>query len=210
MEGLKEGLKEEFIRLTKLTGWSQVEIARRLDYTPQTINGIITGAANPSKAMMRLFRDIIAQERPDLIGGESKYPERSESVVEISDADLQDLQQLKVLREKHPERYLAIKTLMPPIDSKDLPVPVPPKDVRYKVRRSGTNLMLNSEAIDRAAAAGSSAIFEQVVGKRANPPAESSPSSGTDGPGAHTSGPSRNTRKPSETAPVPPKPHPKK
>lgn len=61
-----QALKREFCELARRSGWSQAEIARRLDYTRGGINGIVTGRAVPSRALVQHFRLVLAAERSEL------------------------------------------------------------------------------------------------------------------------------------------------
>jgi transcriptional regulator with XRE-family HTH domain len=57
-------LKDQFIRLFELSGWSQAEAARQLKSERATINGIVTGEANPSEPLLELLRLKLEVEKP--------------------------------------------------------------------------------------------------------------------------------------------------
>ena len=56
------GLKHKFIELFSSSGWSQAEVARRLEMTRGGVNGIVTGDAVPSPAAVKLFEMILESE----------------------------------------------------------------------------------------------------------------------------------------------------
>lgn len=58
--------KSEFIRLFHKSGWSQAEIARKLDLTRGGVNGIITGSTVPSEATLKHFRlTLLLEGKPE-------------------------------------------------------------------------------------------------------------------------------------------------
>ena len=57
-------LKKEFLNLFEASGWSQAEVARKLEMTRGGINGIVTGETVPSVATVKLFRLILQGEKP--------------------------------------------------------------------------------------------------------------------------------------------------
>ena len=61
--------KAEFIELARRSGWSQAEIARKLEMTRGGVNGIITGPTIPSLVALKLFRMTLAQEKPEALVG---------------------------------------------------------------------------------------------------------------------------------------------
>ncbi len=56
------GLKNRFIELFSASGWSQAEVARRLEMTRGGVNGIVTGDSVPSAAAVKLFEMILSSE----------------------------------------------------------------------------------------------------------------------------------------------------
>jgi transcriptional regulator with XRE-family HTH domain len=59
--------KQEFIELFRQSGWSQAEAARQLHSERGTINGIVTGRANPSAPLLELLRLKMATSGKPLI-----------------------------------------------------------------------------------------------------------------------------------------------
>jgi len=59
--------KAEFIALFRRSGWSQAELARKLEMTRGGVNGVITGRTSPSAMALRLFRLILVGECPEAL-----------------------------------------------------------------------------------------------------------------------------------------------
>ena len=59
--------KAEFIELFRRSGWSQAELARKLEMTRGGVNGYITGPTIPSATALRLFRLTLMGERPEAL-----------------------------------------------------------------------------------------------------------------------------------------------
>jgi transcriptional regulator with XRE-family HTH domain len=62
-------LKAEFKRLVEIMGWTQTEAAKRLGKTPAAINHLVNPdhPNKPTETTLRLFKLLIARERPELI-----------------------------------------------------------------------------------------------------------------------------------------------
>jgi len=56
--------KREFLALTKQTGWSQAELARRLELTPGGVSGLVKGGTVPSAGLVKLLRLVISSDLP--------------------------------------------------------------------------------------------------------------------------------------------------
>ena len=59
--------KAQFLELWKRTGWTQAELARRLELSRGGINGIITGTTVPSAGLVKLLQLVIFTEKPGLL-----------------------------------------------------------------------------------------------------------------------------------------------
>jgi transcriptional regulator with XRE-family HTH domain len=59
-------LKKEFIEMFEASGWSQADIARKLELTPGGVSSIIKGDHIPSMTTVKLFRLILLGEKPDV------------------------------------------------------------------------------------------------------------------------------------------------
>jgi hypothetical protein len=62
-------LKQEFIDLMKVIGWTQAEAARQLAMTSGAVNQLVNpnSPVRPSQTTLRLFKLIVAAQRPEAI-----------------------------------------------------------------------------------------------------------------------------------------------
>ena len=67
----KDPRKTEFIELFRRTGWTQAELARKLEMTRGGVNGIVTGPTIPSAAALQFLRLTLLAERPQALGLQS-------------------------------------------------------------------------------------------------------------------------------------------
>lgn len=67
--------KREFAALADHTGWTQAELARKLEITRGGINGLVKGPTVPSPALLKLLRMIVAAEKPDSMPPPEPVPE---------------------------------------------------------------------------------------------------------------------------------------
>jgi transcriptional regulator with XRE-family HTH domain len=58
---------EEFARLIAMTGWTQAEVARRLQITPGAVSQLCSGKTRPHARTLNLLKLIIAHEMPDAL-----------------------------------------------------------------------------------------------------------------------------------------------
>jgi len=59
--------KREFLTLAKQTGWSQAELARKLEVTPGGMSGLIKGGTIPSAGLLKLLRLVVFTEQPGVL-----------------------------------------------------------------------------------------------------------------------------------------------
>ena len=71
----KDPRKTEFIELFRRTGWTQAELARKLEMTRGGVNGIVTGPTIPSAAALQFLRLTLLAERPQALGGTGRLSE---------------------------------------------------------------------------------------------------------------------------------------
>ena len=66
-------LKQEFVDILRAIGWSQAETARQLCMTSGAVNQIINpnSTVRPSPTTLRLFKLIVAAERPSVINAKT-------------------------------------------------------------------------------------------------------------------------------------------
>jgi len=62
-----DALKREFVELFRASGWKMAEVARRLHMTRGGIGGIVTGRTVPSPSTVKLFKLVLATEKPDAL-----------------------------------------------------------------------------------------------------------------------------------------------
>ena len=62
-------LKQEFLDLMKVIGWTQAEAARQLAMTSGAVNQLVNvnSPVRPSQTTLRLFKLIVAAQRPEAI-----------------------------------------------------------------------------------------------------------------------------------------------
>jgi transcriptional regulator with XRE-family HTH domain len=65
---------KEFIRLMEGMGWSQSETARQLFVTAPYVNEICNGKAEPSAALLQLFKLTVAASKAGERGGDEPAP----------------------------------------------------------------------------------------------------------------------------------------
>ena len=58
---------EEFINLSRMAGWSQAEVARRLHITPGAVSQLFSGRTRPRAATLNLLKMIVAKEMPEVL-----------------------------------------------------------------------------------------------------------------------------------------------
>lgn len=68
-------LNREFLALLEASGWSKAEAARQLDVTPSLISQYASGGTRPSPQMVRLFKLVLATERPEALEAGPNAPE---------------------------------------------------------------------------------------------------------------------------------------
>lgn len=61
-------LSDEFKELLEGSGWSQAEAARRLELQPPSISRYCKGVEQPSRQTLRLFKIILSNEQPEILG----------------------------------------------------------------------------------------------------------------------------------------------
>ena len=72
MEAL-DPLKQEFLDLMKVIGWTQAEAARQLAMTSGAVNQLVNpnSPVRPSQTTLRLFKLIVASLRPEAINAKT-------------------------------------------------------------------------------------------------------------------------------------------
>lgn len=66
-------LKREFIQLFEASGYSQADVGRLLELTRSAVNQIITGDNIPSPATVKLFKLILASEKPEVLKAKDRH-----------------------------------------------------------------------------------------------------------------------------------------
>ena len=66
-------LKQEFLDLMKVIGWTQAEAARQLAMTSGAVNQLVNpnSPVRPSQTTLRLFKLIVAAQRPEAINSKT-------------------------------------------------------------------------------------------------------------------------------------------
>jgi plasmid maintenance system antidote protein VapI len=66
-------LKQEFLDLMKVIGWTQAEAARQLAMTSGAVNQLVNpnSPVRPSQTTLRLFKLIVASQRPEAINAKT-------------------------------------------------------------------------------------------------------------------------------------------
>jgi len=66
-------LKQEFLDLMKVIGWTQAEAARQLAMTSGAVNQLVNvnSPVRPSQTTLRLFKLIVAAQRPEAINAKT-------------------------------------------------------------------------------------------------------------------------------------------
>jgi plasmid maintenance system antidote protein VapI len=113
-------LKAEFRRLIEIMGWTQSEAARMLGKSPAAINHLVNPAHpnKPSETTLRLFKLLIASERPELFNArtfELKEASRGVAVASLNAKERELIRRLRLLPRYDREKvYAVISTLLDP------------------------------------------------------------------------------------------------
>jgi transcriptional regulator with XRE-family HTH domain len=109
-----EELKKRFIELYEASGWSQAEIARRMDMTRGGINGIITGPTNPTAGTVKYLELILLEAGKSIPSKELESTARAH-IAEIEKGNSESAALALKLNDLHrlsKDKFLAAKTLI--------------------------------------------------------------------------------------------------
>lgn len=91
----------EFISLWEASGWTKAETARRLDLSRSAIGKFVEGTTMPSVQTLRLFKFVLASERPGALTGTLKG-----AGMELADWERKLFDELRGLAAEDRERVL--------------------------------------------------------------------------------------------------------
>jgi transcriptional regulator with XRE-family HTH domain len=105
-------LKQRFIELYVASGWSQAELARRMDKTRGGINGIITGETSPDPSSVKFLETLLLQ------AGKAIPARDHEQEIESRQSEVDELRgKLSEIQQKSPENFRAAKQLIDALHS---------------------------------------------------------------------------------------------
>jgi transcriptional regulator with XRE-family HTH domain len=113
-----DALKAEFRRLIEITGWTQSEAARMLGKTPAAINHLVNPdhPNKPSETTLRLFKLLIAGERPELFNArtfELKETNWGAAAAPLNSKERDLIRRLRLLQREDRDRiYSVISALL--------------------------------------------------------------------------------------------------
>ncbi len=68
--------KSEFLALYQRTGWTQAELARKLELTAGGVSGLVKGETIPSAGLVKLLNLVMLHESPKPSAPASRRPRR--------------------------------------------------------------------------------------------------------------------------------------
>lgn len=91
----------DFIALFEASGWSQAEASRQLDTSPPNISRYLSGAMPPHKTLLKLFKVLLANQKPGALAAAPSLKEDG-----LSEWERKVLDDLRWLHKEDRERVL--------------------------------------------------------------------------------------------------------